>query len=79
MIMNDKLLDYVNRFNNGEWEDYLSPIFGGNLKQFLTLLKRKGMLDMIALDSIERDEPGLLNEVMLDLLSIDKDYFLKIF
>jgi hypothetical protein len=74
--MNDKLLDYVNRFNNGEWEDYLSPIFGGNLKQFLTLLKRKDMLDMIALDSIERDEPGLLNEVMLDLLSIDKDYFL---
>jgi hypothetical protein len=76
MIMNDKLLDYVNRFNNGEWEDYLSPIFGGNLKQFLTLLKRKGMLDMIALDSISREEPELLNEVMLDLLSLDKEYFL---
>jgi hypothetical protein len=74
--MSDKILNYINRFNSGEWEDYLSPIFGGNLKQFLTLLKRKDMLDMVDLYSIEKEEPELLNEIMLDLISIDKDYFL---
>jgi hypothetical protein len=75
--MSDKLLDYVNRFNDGEWDEF-SNIFGGEVKPFLTLLKRRGMLDMIDLKSIWNEDEYILNEVMLDLLELnDEEYFTK--
>jgi hypothetical protein len=75
--MSDKLLYYVNKFNNGEWDEF-SNIFNGEVKPFLTLLNRRGMLDMIDLKSIWNEDEYILNEVMLDLLELNnEEYFNK--
>ena len=64
------LQDYVLRFNNGEWDEF-SQIFGGNIINFLSLIKRRGFLDQIDTDNIYQEDVYLYNSVLKFLLEND--------
>lgn len=67
------LRDYIEMFNDGEWDEF-SNIFGGELKPFLSLLSRRGLLSEIDVKQVDDQYPELTNEVMLTLLEHDPYY-----
>jgi len=68
-----KILDLVNKFNNGEWEEF-SNIFGDDIGRFLFTVKRSGFLDYLDLDSVSYNDNSLVNEIMLYRLNEDPSY-----
>jgi hypothetical protein len=73
-----KVSDLIDRFNDGEWYK-ISKLFNSDLSTFINFFDKKGLLDKIDLESINRnDEDGTINQVCL--MYLDKygpDYFLK--
>ena len=67
------LQDYVIKFNNGEWDEF-SEIFGDNIENFLSLLKRRGFLFDIDLDQVYYEDSHLFNQVLLTMLSVNPEY-----
>ena len=73
-----KVSELIDRFNDGEWYK-ISKLFNNDLSTFINFFDKKGLLDKIDLESINRnDEDGTINQVCL--MYLDKygpDYFLK--
>ena len=67
------LRDYIEMFNDGEWDEF-SNIFGGRVEPFLKLLSRRGLLSEIEVQMVDDRYPELTNEVMLTLLEHDPSY-----
>lgn len=67
------LRDYIEMFNDGEWNKF-SDIFGGKVEPFLKLLSRRGLLSEIDVAMVDDQYPELTNEVMLTLLENDPSY-----
>ncbi len=72
-----KVLDLVNKFNNGEWDD-ISDVFGGDVKRFYSYVKRAGFLNYFDLDSIHYEDERFVNELMLYRLQNDPSYLNEI-
>jgi hypothetical protein len=68
-----KILDLVNKFNDGEWEEF-SNIFGDDIGRFLFTVRRSGFLDYLDLDSVNYNDDSLVNEIMLYRLNEDPSY-----
>jgi hypothetical protein len=73
-----KVSELIDRFNNGEWYK-ISKLFNNDLSTFINFFDKKGLLDKIDIESINRnDDDGTINQVCL--MYLDKygpDYFLK--
>lgn len=69
-----KLLTYIEKFNDGEFESF-SDIFGGDASKFLSLVKRRGLLDKIDVDSVEYNDGSLVNGLQLFMLEDDPSYY----
>ena len=73
-----KVSELIDRFNDGEWYK-ISKLFNNDLSTFINFFDKKGLLDKIDLESINRnDDDGTINQVCL--MYLDKygpDYFLK--
>jgi len=65
--------DYVLKFNNGDWEEF-SNIFGDDVSKFLSLVKRRGFLDQIDIDSVRRFDNEQVNPTLKTLLELNPSF-----
>lgn len=72
-----KLIEYVEKFNDGEWEDF-SQSFGNDVNNFLALLKRRGLLSDISINQIHEFDEYLVNPTMKFMLESDPSLLVKI-
>lgn len=68
------LSDYIGMFNDGDWDEF-SNIFGNDVSKFLLLIKRRGLLDQIDIDSVEYNYASLVNGIQLFMLENDPSYY----
>lgn len=72
-----KVSDLISKFNGGEWYK-ISKLFNDDLSTFIRFFDKKGLLDKINIEEVNRnDDDGTINQVCL--LYLDKygvDYFL---
>jgi|688.fasta_scaffold204164_1 hypothetical protein len=72
-----KVSDLISKFNGGEWYK-ISKLFNDDLSTFIHFFEKKGLLDKINIEEVNRnDDDGTINQVCL--LYLDKygvDYFL---
>jgi hypothetical protein len=68
------LSDYIGMFNDGVWDEF-SIIFGNDVSKFLLLIKRRGLLDQIDVDSVEYNDASLVNGIQLFMLENDPSYY----
>jgi len=68
------LSDYIGMFNDGDWDEF-SNIFGNDVSKFLLLIKRRGLLDQIDVDSVEYNDGALVNGIQLFMLENDPSYY----
>jgi len=68
------LSDYIGMFNDGDWDEF-SNIFGNDVSKFLLLIKRRGLLDKIDVDSVEYNDASLVNGIQLFMLENDPSYY----
>jgi hypothetical protein len=68
------LSDYIGMFNDGDWDEF-SNIFGNDVSKFLLLIKRRGLLDQIDVDSVEYNYASLVNGIQLFMLENDPSYY----
>jgi hypothetical protein len=61
-------------FNDGDWDEF-SNIFGNDVSKFLLLIKRRGLLDQIDIDSVEYNYASLVNGIQLFMLENDPSYY----
>lgn len=73
-----KASELIDRFNDGEWYK-ISKLFNNDLSTFINFFDKKGLLDKIDIESVNRnDEDGTINQVCLMYLDrYGPDYFLK--
>lgn len=72
-----KVLDLVNKFNNGDWDEF-SNVFGGDVNKFYSYVKRAGFLDYFDLESIKYYDERFINELLLYRLQNDPSYLNEI-
>jgi len=72
-----KVSELISKFNDGEWYK-ISKLFNDDLSTFINFFNKKGLLDKIDIESVNRnDDDGTINQVCL--IYLDKygvDYFL---
>lgn len=75
--MSSGLEKFIDQFNNGDWGEF-SSAFGNDVSKFLSLVKRRGLLNRINLETIDYNDPELVNSVMLSLINDDPSYINEI-
>ena len=65
--MSSGLNNFIDKFNNGDWDD-ISSAFGNDVGRFISLVKRRGLLNQIKLHRIHDEDVYIFNEVLLNIL-----------
>jgi len=65
--MSSGLSNFIDKFNNGDWDD-ISSAFGNDVGRFISLVKRRGLLNQIKLHRIHDEDVYIFNEVLLNIL-----------
>lgn len=64
----EKLKELVERFNDGDWEDF-APHFNNNLELFLNILSKHGLIEMI--DPLNHELSDQQNMIFYELMSLN--------